>query len=187
MRVDRRTARGGERRTVSRSSARRTLGALHTDRTKLKQSLLNLLSNASKFTEEGTRHARSQPAPRRDLVQSVSDTGIGMTEEQHRPAVPGLQPGRRVDHPAIRRHRASASRSPSISARCWAATITVESAPGQGSTFTITLPDRAPRREPLPPRPPTGAEHARAGHGGRRRSERPRPPRCDGRAGRATA
>ena len=58
-----------------------TLGTLYTDRTKLKQSLLNLLSNAGKFTHEGRIKLEVRPADT-EISFIVSDTGIGMTEEQ---------------------------------------------------------------------------------------------------------
>ena len=83
------------------------------------QSLLNLLSNASKFTENG-RLTLERPAFETDKPMvsfAVSDTGIGMTAGAARPALPGVHPGRRLDHQQIRRHRPRASRSPGISAR----------------------------------------------------------------------
>src|SRR5438477_28534 len=58
-----------------------SLGTLYTDRTKLKQSLLNLLSNAGKFTHEGRIKHEGRPYDPQ-LCFIVSDTGIGMTEEQ---------------------------------------------------------------------------------------------------------
>ena len=73
-------------------------GMMHADLTKVRQALFNLLSNASKFTESGRielRVARDQRARRSDrrhlppapltsrlVTFAVSDTGIGMTEEQ---------------------------------------------------------------------------------------------------------
>ena len=57
-----------------------TLGTLYTDRTKLKQSLLNLLSNAGKFTHEGRVQLEVRPAAG-EISFVVSDTGIGMTAE----------------------------------------------------------------------------------------------------------
>jgi signal transduction histidine kinase len=57
------------------------LGTLYTDRTKLKQSLLNLLSNSGKFTHEGRIGLAVSPAAG-EISFIVSDTGIGMTEEQ---------------------------------------------------------------------------------------------------------
>ena len=62
-----------------------SLGTMHSDETRLRQGLLNLLSNACKFTENGTVTLTTQ-----SIIQSgedwlsfeVSDTGIGMTNEQ---------------------------------------------------------------------------------------------------------
>jgi signal transduction histidine kinase len=62
-----------------------TAGPLSTDMTKLKQSLLNLLSNASKFTEKGTVRldVRQRTDGQGEWVDfAVSDTGIGMNEAQ---------------------------------------------------------------------------------------------------------
>src|SRR5436190_18292878 len=56
-------------------------GTLYTDRTKLKQSLLNLLGNASKITHDG-RIALELREVAGELSFIVSDTGIGMSEEQ---------------------------------------------------------------------------------------------------------
>ncbi len=57
------------------------LGQIRADPTRLKQALLNLLSNAAKFTENGTITLRAQLHPTHALLE-VSDTGIGMTPEQ---------------------------------------------------------------------------------------------------------
>ena len=61
------------------------LGTLHADPTRFRQSLLNLASNANKFTENGTVTIAAQPQrpDGRDWIMvAVTDTGIGMTEEQ---------------------------------------------------------------------------------------------------------
>jgi signal transduction histidine kinase/DNA-binding response OmpR family regulator len=61
------------------------IGSVESDITKIKQTLLNLLSNAAKFTKEGTIELlveRSGEADACTLTFSVSDTGIGMDEEQ---------------------------------------------------------------------------------------------------------
>ena len=57
------------------------VGMLRGDQTKLRQVLLNLLSNASKFTEKGTIALRAK-AEISNLKFEIEDTGIGMTEEQ---------------------------------------------------------------------------------------------------------
>ena len=61
------------------------LRTIHADQTRLRQSLLNLASNANKFTEKGTVTiaAREGKENGRDWITlAVADTGIGMTEEQ---------------------------------------------------------------------------------------------------------
>ncbi len=62
------------------------LGVMHSDVTKIRQIVLNLLSNAAKFTEAGTitmsAGRGSGPDGRDWLTLRVADTGIGMTEEQ---------------------------------------------------------------------------------------------------------
>jgi signal transduction histidine kinase len=58
------------------------LGRLYTDRTKLKQSLLNLLSNAGKFTHDGRVGLEVSPAAGEISFIISDDTSIGMTEEQ---------------------------------------------------------------------------------------------------------
>src|SRR3982750_3432006 len=59
------------------------VGAMHADATKLRQMLLNLLSNASKFTEKGTITLKVSRLPDGESIElAVIDTGIGMTPEQ---------------------------------------------------------------------------------------------------------
>jgi PAS domain S-box-containing protein len=61
------------------------LGSMHSDVVKIRQVLINLLSNAAKFTEAGEIHltARRLPHPNGDQVAfNVRDTGLGMTELQ---------------------------------------------------------------------------------------------------------
>ena len=55
---------------------------MHADLTKVRQALFNLLSNAAKFTDHGTISLTVQRETDDWLTFAVSDTGIGMTEEQ---------------------------------------------------------------------------------------------------------
>ena len=84
VRATHRSARREKRQYRSSSDWRKTSASIRTDRTKLKQSLLNILSNGSKFTENGrlTLVAERFEADRPMVRFAISDTGIGMTEEQ---------------------------------------------------------------------------------------------------------
>jgi signal transduction histidine kinase/DNA-binding response OmpR family regulator len=132
------------------------LGAFYTDRTKLKQSLLNLLSNASKFTHEGRVRLEVRPADS-EISFVVSDTGIGMTEEQQGKL---FQAFSQADSSTTRRYGGTGLGLAISKHFCemLGGKIAVESTLGQGSTFTITLPDRS--RVAAAAATPIGAEHA---------------------------
>jgi PAS domain S-box-containing protein len=120
------------------------LGSMHSDTTRIRQVLLNLLSNASKFTENGTVSLEvsreSGDSQRSDwLLFRVSDTGVGMTHEQL---------GRVFE--AFSQAEASTSQKYGGTGLGLAITrrfcelmggeITVESEVGIGTTFTARLP-----------------------------------------------
>jgi CheY-like chemotaxis protein/anti-sigma regulatory factor (Ser/Thr protein kinase) len=126
------------------------LGTMRSDQTKLRQSLLNLLSNAAKFTERGriTLAARRMADPHGDRLQFVvSDTGIGMAPEQ----LQGL-------FQAFSQARSSTSRDYGGTGLGLAITrhfcrilggdVAVESTPSKGSTFTLVLPAVCPAAAP---------------------------------------
>jgi CheY-like chemotaxis protein len=125
------------------------LGVMRSDQTKLRQNLFNLLSNAAKFTRQGTitLAARRLIGDGRDWLEfKVSDTGIGMTEAQL---------GRLFQ--AFAQAEASTSRDYGGTGLGLAITkqfckmlggdVAVESTPGAGSTFTIMLPATGPDAE----------------------------------------
>ena len=138
------------------------LGVIHADQTRFRQALLNLASNAGKFTENGTVRieARAQRADGRDwMTIAVSDTGIGMNPEQMERL---FQEFSQADSSTTRKYGGTGL-GLAISrhfCRMMGGDITVESQPGEGSTFTIRLPriveDLAPtaaRRRPRLPEP----------------------------------
>jgi len=133
------------------------VGMLYTDRTKLKQSLLNLLSNAGKFTHEGRIRLEVSPAAG-EISFIVSDTGIGMSEEQQGRL---FQAFSQADASTTKQYGGTGLGLAITKHFCemLGGRITVESAPGQGSTFTITLPDRG-RTAPVVAALPEGAENA---------------------------
>ena len=134
-----------------------TLGTLYTDRTKLKQGLLNLLSNAGKFTRDGRIKLEVRPAAD-EISFAVSDTGIGMTEEQQGRL---FQAFSQADSSTSRQYGGTGLGLAITKRFCelLGGNIAVESTPGRGSTFTITLPNRS-RVRPAAATLPEGAEHA---------------------------
>ena len=117
-------------------------GSISTDMTKLKQSLLNLLSNASKFTEKGTVRldVQRRADDRGEWVDfTVSDTGIGMTEAQLGKL---FQAFSQADSSTTRRYGGTGlglaiTRS---FTRMLGGDVTVSSRVGEGSAFVLTLP-----------------------------------------------
>jgi signal transduction histidine kinase len=114
------------------------------DRRKIMKLLTALLSNAYKFTTSG--EIRVNVTARNDIVRySVSDTGIGIPEDMKQAV---FEEFRQVDGSSTRRFGGSglglalAQRL----ARLLGGEIFVESAPGEGSTFTVELPLQAPDR-----------------------------------------
>ena len=118
------------------------IGTIHADQMRLRQAMLNLMSNANKFTERGTItvDARQGQEDGRDWVTiSVSDTGIGMTAEQMGKL---FQEFSQADASTTRKYGGTGL-GLAISRRfcqMMGGDITVESEPGKGSTFTIRLP-----------------------------------------------
>ena len=121
------------------------LGPLHADVTRVRQCLINLLSNACKFTEKGAvrlEAARLPPDARRSqdwLTFTVRDTGIGMTPEQVRKL---FRPFTQADA-AINRRFGGTGLGLAISQKfCqrMGGEITVQSETGKGSAFTLWLP-----------------------------------------------
>ena len=120
------------------------LSSMRTDRTKLKQSLLNVLSNASKFTQNGrlTLAAERFDAGIPMVRFAVSDTGIGMNEEQLGRL---FQAFSQADASTTKKYGGTGLGLAITRHFCHllGGEITVTSQPGEGSTFTIALPDGA--------------------------------------------
>jgi signal transduction histidine kinase/DNA-binding response OmpR family regulator len=122
-----------------------TLGSMETDRIKLRQSLFNLLSNASKFTEKGTitLSVRRRSEQSKDWFDfAVIDTGIGMKPEQ---LAKLFQAFTQADA-SISSKYGGTGLGLTISRRfcqMQGGDISVASEYGQGTTFTIHLPSCA--------------------------------------------
>jgi signal transduction histidine kinase/CheY-like chemotaxis protein/HAMP domain-containing protein len=129
-------ARNGNRLEVARAP---DITTINTDQTKLRQSLLNLLSNAAKFTRNGLIRMNVQQCDSDQIAFSVSDTGIGLTDAQ----IDNLfQAFSQADASTTRRYGGTGlglaiTRS---LIRLLGGDVTVSSIPGKGSNFTILLP-----------------------------------------------
>ncbi len=122
------------------------LPKLKSDRQKLKQILVNLLSNALKYTKEGRVEiiAEHHPGPAR-VVLKVKDTGVGIAPEDHTRIFEPFQQAKRV----ITRPQGGTGLGLAISrrlARMLGGDITLESALGTGSTFMVEIPVRVRMR-----------------------------------------
>jgi PAS domain S-box-containing protein len=115
---------------------------LHQDLTKLRQSLLNLLSNAAKFTDQGevTLIASQYSVDGRDWLKlSVRDTGIGIAADKHEQLFDEFS---QADASTTRQYGGTGL-GLAISRRfcqMMGGDIDLESSPGHGSTFTISIP-----------------------------------------------
>jgi PAS domain S-box-containing protein len=120
------------------------IGSMRADVTKVRQSLLNLLSNAAKFTEGGkVKLEVTADRANANVLFRVSDTGIGITPEQISRLFQAFEQADRSTSRdfggtglglALTRHFC----------RLMGGDVNVESEPGRGSTFTICLPFQSP-------------------------------------------
>jgi two-component system, NtrC family, sensor kinase len=130
------------------------LGALTVDPMRLRQILLNLLSNACKFTKQGDVKLKARKvANGRDFIElAVADTGVGMTPEQQAKLFEEFS---QADATTAQRFGGTGL-GLAISrklARMMGGDITVASEPGKGSVFTVRLPGRVPTDATVAPTP----------------------------------
>ncbi len=122
-------------------------GMMHGDLTKVRQMLLNLLSNACKFAEHGTITLDVERGPGAEGVDEVrfrvTDSGIGMTPAQTARLFEAFSQA----ESSTSKKYGGTGLGLAITrqfARMMGGDVTVESEPGRGSAFTIRLPARAP-------------------------------------------
>jgi signal transduction histidine kinase len=126
-------------------NAQENLGALTADPMRLRQILLNLLSNACKFTKEGdvTLRARRIGNGGDWAELSVADTGIGMTPEQQARLFEEFSQAEAATAQKFGGTGLGLAISRKL-ARMMGGDVTVTSEPGKGSVFTVRLPAGAP-------------------------------------------
>jgi CheY-like chemotaxis protein/nitrogen-specific signal transduction histidine kinase len=118
------------------------LGVMHADQIKVRQGLFNLLSNAVKFTQEGhitLEAGRERMDGNEWIVFRVTDTGIGLSPEQ---IVKLFQDFTQADASTTRKFGGTGLGLALTRRFCqmMGGDVTVHSAPGEGSVFTIKLP-----------------------------------------------
>jgi signal transduction histidine kinase len=116
-----------------------TLPSLTADERRLKQILLNILSNAVKFTPPGGHVAVRATVTAGGMAIIVADTGIGIAPEDLSKA---LRPFGQVDSRLARKYQGTGLGLPLAKAmmESHSGTLTIASTPGRGTTITITLP-----------------------------------------------
>ena len=143
--------------------AKGELGMMYADQPKVRQILLNLLSNAAKFTEKGVitieieKVKNDKPKPKKRnknndvnsgsnyssqfLIFRVSDTGIGMTEEQLEQI---FKPFTQADASTTKKYGGTGLGLTISERLCQilGGEISVESENGKGSVFIVSLPER---------------------------------------------
>ena len=118
------------------------IGDMYSDLTKLRQMVFNLLSNACKFTKEGTVtiEVKALTQHNREYIAfAVSDSGIGITDEQMNKL---FQPFAQADS-STTRNFGGTGLGLTITKKfseILGGEITVNSEYGKGTTFTVTLP-----------------------------------------------
>src|SRR5215218_7504299 len=121
--------------------AQENLGAVTVDPMRLRQILLNLLSNACKFTKQGEVALRARKlANGRDWLElAIADTGIGMTAEQQTKLFEEFS---QADAATAQRFGGTGLGLAITRklARMMGGDVTVTSVPGKGSVFTVRLP-----------------------------------------------
>lgn len=140
--------------------------SLFIDPTRLRQIIVNLISNAIKFTFSGTVqtivHCQWIDALNVHVEIAIIDTGIGIPEEKQALI---FQPFRQADGSTLRRFGGSGLGLAIVQKLCelMNATIEVSSSPGRGSTFTVKF-DTAARRATHSEQPPAALAPLPAAH-----------------------
>jgi PAS domain S-box-containing protein len=144
------------------------IGQMHTDQVKVRQCLLNLLSNASKFTENGTitmSAKRTSDGSRDWITLAVSDSGMGMTQEQVERLFERFA---QADETTTRKFGGTGLGLAITRAFCrlLGGDIGVASDEGKGTTFTIRIPAEVSEEAQDEPIAQTGGDASEPGPAG---------------------
>jgi signal transduction histidine kinase/DNA-binding response OmpR family regulator len=132
------------KRLTLRSEIAPGLESVTTDPERVMQIIANLVGNALKFTERGSITVRFEPRDPDSWAIVVSDTGIGIPQEEQSVIFEEFRQGEAVEH----RGRGGTGLGLAIVKKLAAVlggSVTIESAAGEGSQFTVVLPRELPR------------------------------------------
>jgi len=121
-------------------------GTVASDRGKITQILSNLVGNALKFTERGTILVRAEPREKDQWALIVADTGLGIPKEEQDTIFDEFRQGEAPEHQG----RGGTGLGLAIVrklALLLGGTVSLESRPGGGSTFTVLLPRLSPESD----------------------------------------
>jgi len=120
------------------------LPALSTDIVKVRQIVVNLLSNAAKFTESGGISIKVTQQPGGMISFAVKDSGIGIAEKDYGKVFEEFQ---QVDTSSTRKYKGTGLGLPIARklARMLGGDLVLESVVGKGSTFILTIPAKIPQ------------------------------------------
>lgn len=121
------------------------LPTLMTDIVKVRQILVNLLSNAAKFTEKGEINVKVRAESNGMISFSVKDSGIGIEKKNFNLVFEEFQ---QVDNSSTRKYKGTGLGLPIARklARLLGGDLVVDSEYGKGSTFTLTIPPSLPQQ-----------------------------------------
>jgi signal transduction histidine kinase/DNA-binding response OmpR family regulator len=125
------------------------LDSVQSDPGRVLQIVANLVGNALKFTERGSISVRFEPRERSRWAIVVTDTGIGIPDEEQAAIFDEFRQGEAVEH----RGRGGTGLGLAIVrklAGVLGGTVSVESEAGKGSRFTVVLPREVPERTAAP-------------------------------------
>jgi len=133
-----------EKRQFLSVQAPETLPVVNVDGRRIKQVIINLLSNAHKFTPEGGRIAVTTAVRQDSVTVSVRDSGIGMSPDQ---IVVALKPFGQINSGRARQHEGTGLGLPIAKALIeqHAGSFRIASAEGEGTSVSITLPLGGPK------------------------------------------
>ena len=139
------------------------LPAMTTDIVKVRQIIVNLLSNASKFTEKGGISIKVSQRENEMISFAVKDSGIGIAPKDFDRVFEEFQ---QVDSSNTRKYKGTGLGLPIARklARMLGGDLTVSSELGQGSTFTMTIPAKLPQGLMEPPQQPVPLRRPEPAH-----------------------